>query len=129
MGTVTASASDSARQAARVAAHAADTTGAERVEAYDVSGTLAIADIMLIASADNERLVLAAAEHIERELALALGRMPRSREGVAEGQWILLDYGDLIVHVMHDEAREFYRLERLWDDGEAIDLRLEVHDE
>lgn len=126
MGTLNASAQ--AVNTARHAAHAADQTGAHQIAAYDVSGTLAIADVMVIASANNERQVLAIAEHIERELATVLHRTPRSREGVAEAQWILLDYGDVIVHVMHDEAREFYRLERLWDDDNTIALGIEEHD-
>ena len=52
------------------------------------------------------------------------GRQPRSREGLTEGQWVLLDYGDFVIHVMHEESREFYGLERLWRDCPAIDLEL-----
>ena len=56
-------------------------------------------------------------------------RQPRSREGVQEAQWILLDYGDFIVHIMHDEARDFYHLERLWRDCPQIELPLEHPEE
>lgn len=81
---------------------------------------------MMIAGASNERQVLAVAEEIEKDLFLKCdGRQPRSREGLTEGQWVLLDYGDFVIHVMHDEAREFYGLERLWKDCESIDLQLE----
>lgn len=111
--------------AARVAANAADRINADGIAAYDVSNSLGITDVMLLASASNERQVLAVAEEIEKDLALQLHRSPRSREGVEEGQWILLDYGDLIVHVMHEDSRDFYRLERLWDDEtNSIDLEL-----
>lgn len=111
--------------AARVAANAADRIKADGIAAYDVSNSLGITDVMLLASASNERQVLAVAEEIEKDLALQLHRSPRSREGVEEGQWILLDYGDLIVHVMHEDSRDFYRLERLWDDEtNSIDLEL-----
>ena len=69
--------------------------------------------------------MLAIAEEIEKHLFLNDGkRQPRSREGVQEAQWILLDYGDFIVHVMHDEARDFYHLERLWRDCPQIELPL-----
>ena len=67
----------------------------------------------------------AVAEEIEKDLFLKCsGRQPRSREGLTEGQWVLLDYGDFVVHVMHEESREFYGLERLWRDCPAIDLEL-----
>lgn len=111
--------------AARVAAKAADAMKADDIVAYDVSNTLGIAGVMLLASASNERQVLAIAEEIEKQLYLEAGHIkPQGREGVDQGQWILLDYGDLIVHVMHDEARQFYNLERLWRDCPAIDLEL-----
>ena len=72
---------------------------------------------MLVATASNERQVLAVAEEIEKDLYLKSGkRQPRSREGLTEGQWVLLDYGDFVIHVMHQESRDFYRLERLWKD-------------
>ena len=74
--------------------------------------------------------MLAIAEEIEKDLFLNDGkRQPRSREGVQEAQWILLDYGDFIVHVMHDEARDFYHLERLWRDCPQIELPLEHPEE
>jgi len=80
---------------------------------------------MMIAGASNERQVLAVAEEIEKDLFLKCsGRQPRSREGLTEGQWVLLDYGDFVIHVMHEESREFYGLERLWRDCPAIDLEL-----
>ena len=110
----------------RIAAAAADRMKAHDIVAYDVSDALGICDGMLIASAPNERQVLAIAEEVEKDLFLNDGkRQPRSREGVQEAQWILLDYGDLIVHIMHDEARDFYHLERLWRDCPQIDLQLE----
>ncbi|MEE1296161.1 MAG: ribosome silencing factor [Bifidobacterium sp.] len=118
------SAAASSIEQVRTAAAAADRMKAEDIVAYDVSNQLAICDAMLVASASNERQVLAIAEEIEKDLHVKEGIDPRSREGIAEAQWILLDYGDIVVHVMHDEAREFYRLERLWRDCPAIDLEL-----
>ena len=109
-----------------MAAEAADRIKAIDIVAFDVADLLGITDIMMIAGASNERQVLAVAEEIEKDLFLKCdGRQPRSREGLTEGQWVLLDYGDFVIHVMHDEAREFYGLERLWKDCENIDLQLE----
>lgn len=113
----------------RIAAAAADKVKAEDIVAYDVANQLALCDAMLICSASNERQVLAIAEEIEKELALQAHLKPRSREGVQEAQWILLDYGDIIVHVMHEEARDFYNLERLWRDCDTIDLQLPTPDD
>ena len=108
--------------AIRIAAAAADRMKATDIVAFDVTEPLA----MLIASASNERQVLAVAEEIEKDLYLKAGkRQPRSREGLTEGQWVLLDYGDFVIHVMHQESREYYRLERLWKDCPSIDLQLE----
>ena len=102
--------------AVRVAAEAADRIKATDIVAFDVADLL---------GASNERQVLAVAEEIEKDLFLKCsGRQPRSREGLTEGQWVLLDYGDFVIHVMHEESREFYGLERLWRDCPAIDLEL-----
>jgi ribosome-associated protein len=115
--------------AIRVAAQAADRVKASDIVAFDVADLLGITDIMMIAGASNERQVLAVAEEIEKDLSLSCDhRKALSREGLTEGQWVLLDYGDFVIHVMHQESRDFYRLERLWRDCEPIDLQL-VHPE
>lgn len=109
----------------RIAAEAADRLKATDIVAFDVTEPLAITDIMMIAGASNERQVLAVAEEVEKDLYLKCGkRQPRSREGLTEGQWVLLDYGDFVIHIMHDESREFYNLERLWRDCPQIELAL-----
>lgn len=109
-----------------VAAAAADRVKATDIVAFDVTEPLGITDIMMIATASNERQVLAVAEEIERDLYTKCSkRQPREREGLTEGQWVLLDYGDYVIHVMHVESREFYGLERLWCDCPQIDLKIE----
>lgn len=114
--------------AVRIAAAAADRMKATEIVAFDVTEPIAITDAMLIATASNERQVLAVAEEVEKDLYLKDDkRSPRSREGLDEAQWILLDYGDFVIHIMHEEAREFYGLERLWRDCPAIDLQLPEH--
>ena len=110
----------------RIAAEAADRVKATDIVAFDVTEPLGITDIMMIAGASNERQVLAVAEEIERDLYVKCGgRQPREREGLTEGQWVLLDYGDYVIHVMHEDSREYYRLDRLWRDCPAVELGLE----
>ncbi|KXA19021.1 iojap-like protein [Gardnerella vaginalis] len=119
---------ESSINAVRIAAAAADRLKATNAQAFDVSSLLGITDAMLVVSASNERQVLAVAEEIEKDLFLKDNkRKALSREGLELAQWILLDFGDFVVHVMHEEARAFYRLERLWNDCPAIDLQLPEH--
>ena len=119
---------ESSVKAVRIAAAAADRLKATDEQAFDVSDLLGITDAMLVVSASNERQVLAVAEEIEKDLFLKDNkRKALSREGLELAQWILLDFGDFVVHVMHEEARQFYRLERLWNDCPAIDLQLPEH--
>ncbi len=121
---------ESSVNAIRIAAAAADRLKATNCQAFDVSNLLGITDAMLVVSASNERQVLAVSEEIEKDLYLKDNkRKPISREGLELAQWILLDFGDFVVHIMHEEVREFYRLERLWNDCPAIDLQLPEHDD
>ena len=115
--------------AVRIAAAAADRVKANDIVAFDVTDLLAFTEVMMIASASNERQVLAIAEEVEKDLHLKARLSPRSREGLTEGQWILLDYGDFVIHIMHQESRDYYGLERLWRDQPTIDLELEHPEE
>jgi len=114
-------ASDRAVALTVAAARAASDKKAERVIALDVSAHMPLADIFLIASGSNERQVVAIAEGIEEALADS-GAKALRREGVREGRWALLDFNDVIVHVMHDEDRVYYDLERLWKDCPVVKL-------
>jgi ribosome-associated protein len=118
------SADETAIESAKVAAKAAADKLAENIVAVDVSERLAITDLFLIASASTERQVNSIVDNIEDEL-IKLDRRPVRREGRTEGRWVLLDYGDMVIHVMHDEDRSFYALERLWKDCPMVDLGLE----
>jgi ribosome-associated protein len=109
----------------QLAARAADSKQAEDLVALDVSEPLALTDIFLLATGRNERNVVAIAGEIEDQMIEA-GVKPLRREGRAEGRWILLDFGDLVVHVFHDEDRQFYSLERLWSDCPTIALEIET---
>ncbi len=119
--TATARALDITQSAAR----AASAIKAEDIVALDVSGQTPIADVFLIATASNERQVTAIAEGIEQAL-LETGVKAIRREGVREGRWALMDFNDLIVHVMHQEDRAYYSLERLWKDCPVVDLPADV---
>ncbi len=114
-------ATERAIELVRAAAQAADAKKAEGIVALDVSAHLPLADAFVIASAANERQVVAVAEAIEEALDRH-GATALRREGVREGRWALLDFNDVIVHVMHDEERAYYELERLWKDCPVIAL-------
>jgi ribosome-associated protein len=106
---------------ARVAATAAEEKIAQDVIAIDVSDQLALTDVFVIASANNERQVGAIVDEIEDRLR-EQGCKPIRREGQREGRWVLIDFGDIVVHVQHADEREFYQLERLWKDCPQVDL-------
>ncbi|MEU4414530.1 ribosome silencing factor [Nocardia salmonicida] len=113
------SASTEAIEMATVAALAADDKLATDVVVLDVSEQLVITDCFVIASAPNERQVNAIVDNIEDKLREA-GHKPVRREGTREGRWALLDYVDIVVHVQHNDERNFYALERLWRDCPAV---------
>lgn len=96
-----------------------DEKQAEDIKIYDVSQLTSIADFFVIASADNERKVRSIAEAVEDELAKN-GTEPRIKEGFETSKWVLLDYGDIIVHVFKDEERSFYNIEKIWKDATEI---------
>ena len=116
-------ATDHAIELVAVAAQAAHDKKADQVLAIDVSEQIAITDAFVLASATNERAVGAIVDEIEDKLRDA-GAKPIRREGHREGRWVLLDYGEIVIHVQHEEERMFYALERLWSDCPVIPLTL-----
>ena len=114
-------ASPRARELLNVMALAADEKQGEDPVALDVSGPLPLTDIFFLVSGRNERTVLAIAGEIEDKMIEA-GAKPLRREGRSEGRWVLLDFGDVVAHVFHEEDRMYYSLERLWKDCPAIPL-------
>jgi len=119
-------ASDRAAQLVRIAAEAAGDKLADDILAYDVSEQLVITDAFVLCSAPNDRQVRAIVEAIEERL-LKSGVKPVRREGEREGRWVLLDFGELVVHVQHADEREYYALERLWRDCPLVELPEQVH--
>ena len=103
------------------AAEAASEKLADDILAIDVSGQLVITDVFVLCSAQNDRQVKAVVDGVEERL-LKLGAKPLRREGEREGRWVLLDFGDVVVHVQLAEERVHYALERLWKDCPSIPL-------
>jgi ribosome-associated protein len=118
-------ASDNARELLRLAAAAADSKSGEDLVALDVSEPLPLADIFLLVTGRSERNVVAIAAEIE-DVLNGVGTRTLRREGRADGRWILLDFGDLVVHVFHQEDRQYYALERLWKDCPVVPFELPV---
>ncbi|MDR2255920.1 MAG: ribosome silencing factor [Arthrobacter sp.] len=104
------------------AAKAAQDKLAEHVLALEVGERLGIADVFLILSGGSERQVEAIAEAVEDALREEHAELPLRREGRGSGRWVLLDYGDFVVHVQHPEDRAFYALDRLWSSSPRLEL-------
>lgn len=117
-------ASELALELTQLAAKAADERSAFDLVALDVSANLPFADVFLLASGRNERMVLSIAEEIEDRLREEHGIKAKRREGTDNGRWVLIDFGDLVVHVFHEEDRVYYGLERIWADAPVIELSL-----
>ena len=109
---------------ATVAARAAAAKLADDVVVIDVSGQLVITDCFVIASASNDRQVNAIVDEVEEKMRQA-GYKPARREGTREGRWVLLDYVDIVVHIQHQDERNFYALDRLWRDCPVVPVDLD----
>jgi ribosome-associated protein len=114
-------ASKNAIELTRLAAKVAADKLAENLVALDVSQLMPLCDVFLLVSGRSERQVAAIADGLEEKLAEAGSKVLRS-EGKSLARWILLDFGDVIVHVMHEEDRMHYSLERIWNDCPLIEL-------
>jgi ribosome-associated protein len=99
-----------------VAARAADDKGARDIVILEVGDVLVVADEFVIASASNDRQVKAIVDDLERVVDEAGHGKPLRVEGLDDRHWVLIDYGDVVVHVFLEETREYYELERLWSD-------------
>ena len=113
-------------QLVSVAAGAASAKTLEPTVVLDVGDIMAITDYFVISSGRNDRQVRSIAEEVELRVRERGGRSPRAIEGLADARWVLMDYGDFVVHVFTDEARSFYDLERLWADAPRLDFEREL---
>lgn len=109
-------------EVARLAADAASFKGAEDICIVDLTGLSDVCDYFVIATGNNTRMVDAVVDEIEEKVAKACGEHPFSIEGREERSWILMDYGSVVVHSFTPEAREYYRLEKLWGDAPHVEL-------
>lgn len=112
-----------ARECALIAAKAADSKKATDIMVQEVGTLVSMTDYFVIATAANNRQVEAIVDEIEDQCRIEGQRKPIHRECTKDGAWNLLDYGDFVVHVFQPEARDYYRLEALWNDAPIVDLK------
>ena len=111
---------DQSRKMARIAWNALNDKKGEDIKIIDITGISVLADYFIIANGTNESQVRALVDNVEETLGKA-GYEVKQREGYGLGSWVLLDFGDIIVHVFDRENRVFYDLERIWRDGKQVD--------
>lgn len=107
------------KEMARLAYKALDDKKGEDIAVIDISGVSVLADYFVIGSGTNVNQVQAMADNVQDELGRA-GFECRQVEGYQSGQWILLDFGDIVVHIFSRDDRRFYNLERIWRDGKFL---------
>ena len=111
-----------AKEMAILAAKALDSKKGGEIKVMEVTDLTSLADYFVICTGTSNTQINALCDAVEEKLAAEAGEKPLHREGHRGGVWVLLDYGCLVVHVFDTEAREFYGLERLWNDGKPLDL-------
>ena len=109
-----------------VAARAADDKKADDTIVLNVGELLGITEYFVVTSASNRRLVRTIVESIEEQVREQLQRSPLRLEGLTEQQWVLMDYGDVVVHVFTEEQRQYYEIERLYRDVPRVDWAAEA---
>ena len=110
---------DQSKEMARIAYNALSDKKGEDIKIIDITGISVLADYFIIANGNSDSQVNALVDNVEEELHKA-GYPLKQREGQASGSWVLLDFGDIIVHGFDRENRLFYDLERIWKDGKDI---------
>lgn len=91
------------------------------VQVLHVAPLTSVADYLVIGSAESDRQTRAIADHIDGLLSRS-GERPLSTEGTLSGQWVLLDFGDVVAHIFHQDSRVHYALERLWSDAKQVKI-------
>ena len=112
---------DTSREMARLAIDALEDKKAEDIKVIDISEVSVLADYFIIAGGSNRSQIQALSENVEEKLG-RVGFPVKQVEGYDTANWILLDFGDIIVHVFDNENRLFYDLERIWRDGKIVEI-------
>ncbi|MDO5135138.1 MAG: ribosome silencing factor [Eubacteriales bacterium] len=110
------------KEMARIACRALEEKKGSDIKIIDIHQVSVIADYFIIASGSNQNQVQAMVDNVEEQLGRQ-GIQPKQIEGAKSSSWILMDYGDVIIHVFDEENRLFYDLERIWRDGNVLELK------
>ena len=114
------------RELAIVAARAADDKQGSNILVLNVGDVLAITEMFVVVSASNSRQLRTIANEVTAKIREESDRPLLRSEGMAEQQWVLLDYGDVVVHIFSEDIREFYEIERLYQDVPVVDWQATV---
>lgn len=112
---------EQAKNMARVVYHALDEKKGEDIKIIDISGVSIITDYFIIVNGTSNSQVSALVDNVEEKMQKE-GYMLKQKEGYGSGTWVLLDFGDVIVHIFDKENRDFYNLERIWSDGKSVEI-------
>ena len=105
-----------------VAVRAAESKKATDIKVLDLTGVTSFADYFVICTGANQRQVQAISDEVGQRLKHDAGELPNSVEGYNQAEWVLADYGDLLVHIFSPKSREYYALERLWRNAKAVEI-------
>ncbi len=105
-----------------VAVRAAESKKATEIKVLDLTGITSFADFFVICTGANQRQIQAISDEVAIQLKNQAGELPTSVEGYTQAEWVLADYGDLLVHIFSPKAREYYSLERLWRGAKALEI-------
>ena len=105
-----------------MAVRAAESKKATDIKVLDLTGITSFADYFVICTGANQRQIQAICDEVGMQLKQQAGELPISMEGYTQAEWILADYGDLLIHIFSPKAREYYDLERLWRSAKTIDI-------
>ena len=116
------------KELALLAAKALSDKKGKEIRVLEITELTTLADYFVLATGSSNTQINALVDNVEKVLTEEAGEEPLHREGYRGGTWVLLDYGCIAIHVFNQEAREFYGLERLWQDGKPVDLAGVVDD-